>query len=49
VVGVVVGRWTGVRRDRVLALARPIVKASRTTIQPFGVFQVVSRMFVPGM
>ncbi len=26
----------------------PIVSASRTTIQPFGVFQVVSRTFVPG-
>jgi hypothetical protein len=27
----------------------PIVSASRTTIQPFGVFHVVSRTFVPGM
>ena len=26
----------------------PIVSASRTTIQPFGVFQVVSSTFVPG-
>ena len=26
----------------------PIVRASRTTIQPIGVFQVVTRMFVPG-
>ena len=26
----------------------PIVSASRTTIQPFGVFQVVSTTFVPG-
>ncbi len=26
----------------------PMVSASRTTIQPVGVFQVVARMFVPG-
>ena len=26
----------------------PIVSASRTTIQPIGVFQVVTSMFVPG-
>ena len=34
VVGVVVRRGTGVRRDDVLTAAGPIVSASRTTIQP---------------
>ena len=48
VVGVVVGRRTRVRRDLVLVVPRPHVSAVRTTIQPLGVFQVVSRTFVPG-
>ena len=48
VVAVVVGRRPRVRRDRVLVLRGPIVSASRTTIQPVGVFHVVTRTFVPG-
>ena len=48
VVGVVVGRRPGVRRDHVLGLRGPIVSASRTTTQPLGVFQVVTRTLVPG-
>ena len=43
VVAVVVGRRPGVGSDRVLAVRGPIVSASRTMIQPVGVFQVVSR------
>ena len=49
VVGVVVGRRPGVRRDRVRRRARgPIVSASRTSTQPAGVCQVVASTFVPG-
>ena len=40
-VGVVVRRRARVRRDLVLVVARPMVSASRTTIQPVGVFHVV--------
>jgi len=47
-VGVVVGRRAGVRGDLVLAMPRAMVSASRTRIQPVGVFHVVARMFVPG-
>ena len=48
VVGVVVGRRPGVRRDRVRAPRGPIVSASRTTTQPVGVFHVVTSTLVPG-
>ena len=48
VVAVVVGRWPRVRRDLVLARDGPIVSASRTSIQPCGVFHVVTSTFVPG-
>ena len=47
-IGVIVGRGSGVRRDHVFALPRPHVSASRTTTQPPGVFHVVDTMFVPG-
>ena len=48
VVGVVVGRRPRVRRDLVLVVVRAHRQRVRTTIQPVGVFHVVSRTFVPG-
>ena len=48
-VAVVVGRRPRVGRDRVLVPSvGPMVSASRTTIQPIGVFHVVTSTFVPG-
>ena len=49
VVAVVVGRRTRVRGDGVLALPRAHRRASRTRIQPLGVFHVVRRVLVPGL
>ena len=48
VVGVVVGRGAGVRRDRVLALPGPIVSASWTSTHPPRVCHVVVITLVPG-
>ena len=51
VVGVVVGGRARVRATALVdsrSRQRPMTSASRTIIQPVGVIQVVSTMFVPG-
>ncbi len=48
VVGVVVRRRACVRRDLVLVVPRPHGQRGTNATHPLGVFQVVSRTFVPG-